>query len=296
MKMKSEWKSFGTLFTIIAVVLAGILAGCGSKDNGLSKTVVASFAPQEWLLRQIAGDSINIVTLLPPGNDAENYQPSPSTLKAVADADVWFTLGTDGFESSLRHSITSNFPTLFIMDCSVGIDKIYGTHDGEDSFDPHMLSSFVNSIIITRNMTEKLCEIYPEKADYFKDRSQKLIKRLSDNDELIKNLGITGSKFAVRHPSLSYFARDYDLVQLPLEIEGKEATPRQIQERIDEIIRQKPDVLVIDKAHGIERDAAVAKDLGIDTVTVELDSQAWLENLLKIAQTLSKENETDIAR
>lgn len=294
--MKDSGKIFRILILCVALILV-VLSSCGgSKDKELSLTVVASFAPQEWLLRQIAGDSINIATLLPPGSDAENYQPSPSTLKAVADADIWFTLGTDGFESSLRHTISSNFPNLIIDDCSAGIDKIYGTHEGEGSFDPHLLSSLINSITISRNMTEKLCEIYPDKADYFNLRSKELIKRLNHDDELIKNLGIDGSKFAVRHPSLSYFARDYDLIQLPLEIEGIESSPRRMQDRIDEIIRQKPDILVIDKAHGTERDVAVANDLGIDTVTVELDGQAWMVNLLKIAQTLAKENETDINR
>lgn len=274
--------------SIVSAVSLILLSGCGGKREK-TMTVVVSFAPQEWMLRQIAGDSLNVVTLLRPGTDAENYQPSPSTLKAMADADVWFSLGTVGFESSLKSTADSNFPELDIEDCAAGIEKIYGTHEGEDSFDPHLLASVRNSIIIAQNMTEKLCALYPDKADYMKDRSAKLIDRFKDVDKRISDLDIAGNKFAIRHPSLSYFARDYGLIQLPLEIEGKETTPKQLMERMEEIKQQNPAIFVIDGRHSNGNDKEMADQLGMMPMVVMLDDYGWYEFLEKIAQRMKYE-------
>lgn len=273
---------------IMAIAVCMLMSGCGG-NREKTMTVVASFEPQARMLRQIGGDSLNVVTLLPPGSDAENYQHTPSTMKAMADADVWFTLGTEGFESSLQKSAESNFPNLMIADCTEGIEKIYGTHDGEDSFDPHLLASVRNSISITRNMTEKLCELYPERAGGMKERSEKLIEDLENSDKLISDLNISGFKFAIRHPSLSYFARDYGLIQLPLEMEGKESTPRQLAKRMTEIRKQTPAVFVIDARHASERDKDMVDELGMMPLVVQLDGDAWIESLERIARKIHDE-------
>lgn len=270
---------------IVAAVNVALMAGCGG-GREKTKTVVASFEPQAWILRQIAGDSLNVVTLLPPGSDAENYQPSTSTLKAMAEADVWFTLDSDGFESSLREASESNFPDLEIEDCTAGIEKIFGTHEDDDSFDPHLLASVGNSIIIAQNMTDKLCSLYPEDSDGFRKRSSILINGLKERDSRIHDLDIEGSKFAIRHPSLSYFARDYGLIQLPLEIEGKEASPKQMMERMEEIKRQRPGVLVIDAKHATDRDRDLADELQMMPMVVMLDGDDWLDGLERIANKL----------
>lgn len=283
MKRFSDYLTMCTL-----AIVCVMLTGCDSKREK-TKTVVASFAPQEWMLRQIAGDSLRIVTLLPPGSDAENYQPSTSTLKDMADADVWFTLGTEGFESSLQKIANSNFPDVEIAECTDGIDKIYGTHEGEDSFDPHILTSVRNSVIVAQNMTDKLCALYPEMEDYLKGRSEVLINHFGYIDKRISRLNITGSKFAIRHPSLSYFARDYGLIQLPLEIEGKESTPKQMMQRMEEIKRQNPAIFVIDGKHSSDRDREMADELGMMPTVVMLDGMEWTDYLEKIAMHIKYE-------
>lgn len=274
---------------IIMLSISIILMGCGGGKKEMSKTVVASFAAQEWMLRQIAGDSLNVVTLLPPGSDAENYQPSPSTLKAMADADVWFTLSTDGFESSLINTAKSNFADLDIVDCTEGIDKIYGTHEGEDSFDPHILASIRNTAKVAENMTSQLCELYPGMSEYLKERSASLVESLKEKDDAISRMNIEGGKFAVRHPSLSYFARDYGLVQLPLEIEGKEVTPKQLMQRMEEIKSQRPTVFVIDAKHATDRDKDMADELQMIPLVVMLDDASWIQSLERIATHICNE-------
>lgn len=274
---------------IIAVAVnVALLAGCGEKREK-TMTVVASFEPQAWMLRRIVGDSIKVITLLSPGTDAENYQPSPSMLRGMADADIWFTLGTEGFESTMHSSSESNFPDLEIFDVTSGIDKIYGTHVGEASFDPHLLASVRNSIIIAQNMTAKLCNLYPENASVFRNNAAELEKSLNEADERITAMGLEGKKFAIRHPSLSYFARDYGLVQLPLEMEGKEATPMQLMQRIEEIRRQNPQVIVIDAKHATERDREMADELRLLPMVVTLDDDDWLSGLKRIAFRLNEE-------
>lgn len=274
-----------------------ILSGCGSGQTDDRAAIAVSFEPQAWMLRQIAGDDFEIVTLLPAGSDPETYQPSISTMKGLGKAEAFFTLGTDGFEKSLASNIASNFPELKIVDCTDGVDKIIGTHghhahdghahDGEE-FDPHMLSSIRNSIMIADNMTRYLSVIHPEKADIYRKSGDSLMARLQAMDDSISNMDIAGTSFAIRHPSLSYFARDYGLSQIALQADGKEASPLQLRKQMEKITDSGTKVFVMEKEHSSPGDEETAKQLGLKTMEVSLNSAEWLDDLMKTANEINR--------
>lgn len=274
-----------------------ILSGCGSGQTDDRAAIAVSFEPQAWMLRQIAGDDFEIVTLLPAGSDPETYQPSISTMKGLGKAEAFFTLGTDGFEKSLASNIASNFPELKIVDCTDGVDKIIGTHghhahdghahDGEE-FDPHMLSSIRNSIMIAYNMTRYLSVIHPEKADIYRKSGDSLMARLQAMDDSISNMDIAGTSFAIRHPSLSYFARDYGLSQIALQADGKEASPLQLRKQMEKITDSGTKVFVMEKEHSSPGDEETAKQLGLKTMEVSLNSAEWLDDLMKTANEINR--------
>lgn len=282
-------------FSILGVLLM-ILSGCGSGRKDDRTAIAVSFEPQAWMLRQIAGDDLDIVTLLPPGSDPETYQPSISTMKGLGKAKVFFTLATNGFEKSITSNFPSNFPDLKIVDCTQGVEKIMGSHghhdrDGhnhEEEFDPHLFSSIPNSITIAENMTQTLIEINPEKAEQYCIAGESLKLRLQALNDSIKKMGLNGKTLALRHPSLSYFARDYGLTQIPLQSDGKEASPLQLRQRMEEIRDSGTKVFIIEKEHANPSDKEIAQQLGLKTVEVSLTSPSWLEDLMKIADEINR--------
>lgn len=285
------------ILSILSIMLI-ILGGCSSGQKDDRPAIAVSFEPQAWMLKQIAGDDFDIVTLLPAGSDPETYQPSISTMKGLGKADLYFTLGTDGFEKSNLAGIVSNFPELKVVDCTEGVDKIFGSHvhhdhDGHDhnsdDFDPHMLASIKNSIKIADNMTRYLMTIHPEKADIYQKAGEKLKAHLQAMDDSIENMNISGKSFALRHPSLSYFARDYGLSQIALQASGKEASPLQLRRQMEQMKDSGTDVFVMEKEHSSAGDEETAKQLGLQTIEVSLNSADWLNDLMKTANEINRD-------
>ncbi len=286
------------IFSIFSILLIILLSGCGSGHKDDRTAIAVSFEPQAWMLKQISGNDFDIITLLPSGSDPETYQPSISTMKSIGNAEAFFTLGTDGFEKSIISNFSSNFPELKVVDCTQGIEKIFGSHghhdhdsndhDGEE-FDPHLLSSIPNSIIIADNMTETLIKLHPEKAKQYRNAADNLKKKLHALDDSIANMRLKGETLSLRHPSLSYFARDYGLIQLPMQSYGKEASPLQLRKRMEEIKKSGTAVFIIEKEHATPSDKETAQQLGLKTVEVSLNSSSWLDDLMKIANEINRD-------
>lgn len=283
---------------ILLTVLAMILGGCGDGQKDDRPAIAVSFEPQAWMLKQIVGDDFDVVTLLPAGSDPETYQPSISTMKGLGKAEAYFTLGTDGFEKSLTSNISSNFPELKVVDCTEGVDKIVGTHghqdhDGHDhewdEFDPHMLSSIRNSILIADNIVRYMTVIQPEKAETYRETGEILKRRLQAMDDSITKMNLKGKGFAMRHPSLSYFARDYSLDQIALQTAGKEASPMQLRRQMEQIKDSDTKVFIIEKEHASPGDEETARHLGLKTLEVSLNSADWLSDLMRTANEINRD-------
>lgn len=284
------------ILSILSLVLI-ILSGCSDGQKNDSPAIAVSFEPQAWMLKQIAGDDFGIVTLLPAGSDPETYQPSISAMKGLGKVEAFFTLGTEGFEKSLISNISSNFPELKVIDCTEGVDKIIGTHglhdhdshhDGEE-FDPHMLASIKNSIRIADNLTRYMMVINPGKADVYQKAGEKLKSRMQAMDDSICNMNISGKSFAIKHPSLSYFAKDYDLTQIALQADGKETSPLQLRKQMEEIKDSGTKTFIIEKEHASPGDEETAKQLGLQTIEVSLNSADWLNDLMKTANEINRD-------
>lgn len=283
---------------ILMIMLVMNLSGCNGGQKDDRPAIAVSFEPQAWMLRQIAGDDFDIVTLLPAGSDPETYQPSISTMKGLGNAEAYFTLGTDGFEKSLTSNIAANFPELNVVQCTEGVEKIYGTHghhdnDGHDhggeEFDPHMLASIRNCKKIADNMTRYLTVHHPEKADEYRKAGETLKTRMQAMDDSIANMKLNGKSFAMRHPSLSYFARDYGLNQIALQASGKEASPLQLRRQMEQMKDSGTKVFVMEKEHASAGDEETAKVLGLKTIEVSLNSTNWLDDLMKSANEINRD-------
>lgn len=287
------------IISIISILL--ILCGCSRGQTSDRTAIAVSFEPQAWLLKQIAGDDFDVVTLLPAGSDPETYQPSVSTMRSLGNAEAFFTLGTPGFEKSIIESLASNFPDLKIIDCAQGIDKITDTHGhrhepntgknahtDNGNFDPHILTSLKNCSMIADKMTDFIITVAPDKADKYRESGNQLKKMLKAMDDSITNMGIEGKSIVIRHPSLSYFSRDYGIRQLPLQADGKETTPLQMKNKIDEAKTLKATLYVVEKEHASPSDKETADQLGINMIDVSLNSSEWIDDLMRLANEINR--------
>ncbi|MBE0484647.1 zinc ABC transporter substrate-binding protein [Marinobacter sp.] len=93
--------------------------------------VVASIKPVELLVKAVAGDSVNVSTLVPPGSSPHSYNMRPSQRRALEQADLIFWIGPE-METFLHRLLTgSEFVdrTVAFTDVSETLNK--GDHDNK---------------------------------------------------------------------------------------------------------------------------------------------------------------------
>src|SRR5690349_13306242 len=74
------------ILVVPSVVLLLLLSACGGGDDDGRPTVVASFYPLQFLVQQIAGDSVRVVNLTEPGQEPHDLDPSVKQVAEIADA------------------------------------------------------------------------------------------------------------------------------------------------------------------------------------------------------------------
>jgi zinc/manganese transport system substrate-binding protein len=204
------------------------LAGCGPPGGGGRFTqpgklkVVATYSILGDLVRNVAGDDAEVVTLVGPDGDAHTFDPSPQDGMAVADADLLFENGA-GFETWLDklHSSTGGRAKRVVV--STGIELREGQcnhgqaerekpgHAHED--DPHLWHDVRNAAHMVGVIRDALCEIDPPHADQYRANATAYLKKLDALHAWVEGevakLPADRRKLVTSHDTFGYFAERY---------------------------------------------------------------------------------------
>lgn len=279
---------------VIACVL--LLAGCGEKENNDAeqKIISVSIEPLRQIVEQIAGADYTVKTILDKGANPETFEPSMSR-RAMADkSEVFFTLGAFPFELRLTDSAGSK---TRVANVSENIELIYGTHGhGHDepceheTVDPHTWTSAKNASAIVRNVAKVLSEVNPSHKKIYENRCDSMISLIDSLDRQIEiKLAESPTRsFAIWHPSLSYFARDYGLKQIAVGQENKEISPRHVKSILDNVRNENVKVFFFQKEFDSRQAVTINESMGTRLVLIDPLAYDWISQLETIADELSK--------
>lgn len=267
-----------------------LIGGCNNTDSRPKPTITVSIEPQRWLLERIVGDRMEVNTLIANGANPESYEPSFAHLANLERSVCFMQIGNLAFETSLTDKISANNPGLKIVDTSAGIRLITGDHGHDHGIDPHVWNSARNARIIARNMLNAIIDIDPEGADSYRSNFSRLCASIDSVDSICSTLLAPhgSASFMVVHPSLSYFARDYGLHQLPVGTEGKEHSVADARRALDEANEHNARVFLVDKDFN-EANAAVIAGSGIKTATINPLNYEWDTELTQTARAIAAE-------
>lgn len=274
-----------------------LLFGCPLKtvkNKGDKQVITVSILPLETFINKIAGDDFDVHVLLPPGASPADFTLIPSQLKEITRSEVWFRIGYIGFEYSWREKIEQANRDMKVVNLSEGLDLIYSENEGFNrqkqgaGVNPHTWLSPSLTKQMTGQIVRELSRLKPERADIYNKNYLQFIKEIDQLDQKIKSklVDYAGRQFIMFHPSLSYFAREYNLVQHSLEPGGKEPTPQRMAELTE--LARKENILVIYIQSDLDKEQARVFAEEIDGEIVEMWplNPAWAENLMEITQML----------
>ncbi len=277
------------LFVVVAFLFACNSNKSGNQDDG-RPVITVSILPQKTFVEKIGGDDFKINVLVPPGASPAAYTLLPSQLKDIARSEVWFRIGYIGFEQSWQEKIKQANKEMRVVDLSKGLDLIYGEeeqhgdHVHVGGVDPHIWMSPSLVKKMAKRIVDVLAELRPENSDKYQAGYMEFVKEIDQLDIKIRNelKEFRGSEFITFHPSLSYFAREYGLVQYSLETGGKEPTPQHLREVVD--LAKENDINVIYIQTEFDRDHArvFADEINGEIVEIRPLDPQWSENLMEI--------------
>lgn len=160
-------------------------------------------------------------------------------------------------------------------------------HHGKD---PHTWVSPSNVKIMAKNIYDTLIEVDPSNKEYFEKNYTNFIEEITQTDKKIKDILSVlpqNSKFMVFHPSWGYFAKEYNLTQLAIEVEGKEPKPKALQKIINEAKEQNVKAIFTQTEFSDKSAKAIASELKIKVLKETPLAKDWSENLIKMANAIA---------
>lgn len=249
--------------------------------------VVVSIPPQKYILNNIAKDLVNSTVVVKPGNSPHTYEPKPSQMVAISKANIYFAIGVE-FENIWLDRFKNQNSKLIIIKTQEGIKKIPVGNKDAKKLDPHIWLDPKNIEIIAKNMAKALIEQDPTNKAFYQSNLEEFLKEVNRVDkEIEKKLsGLRNRKFLVFHPSWGYFAKRYNLVQIAIEVEGKEPSPKELIKIIKLAKKEKVRAIFTQPEFSQKSAKLIAKELGIKVVAISPLEQNILQNLLKFTDAL----------
>ena len=222
-------------------LLAGILvySGCstpsasnGSGEDPALRVVATTNIIADWV-DNVAGDRVEIQSLLPVGGDVHTYQPGAGDVAQIADADLIVTNGLElegnWLEELIRNASPDESRIVTLGDAVNPIpyaddahDDHEDEHEDEDEHDEHAHGAFdphfwfdPNRVKLAVNViAERLSALDPDGAATYRANAEAYVTRLDElhewTEEQVSVIPADRRMLVTSHDSLGYFAALYD--------------------------------------------------------------------------------------
>ena len=282
-------RSLSSVFILASLLLSTACREEGGREGTLPLS--ATIAPAASMIASIGDSLVSVTTLLPQGNNPENYEPTPQAMQALATSRAYFYMGDLGFERSWIERIHSTQPQLQLIRLDGGLQghaHSYATGSETEVHDPHYWTSLRGLRSMGREIYTSLIKLDSTHTDYYAQRYGLLQERLTQLEGKLRGLlsDLPSRAFVIYHPSLSEFAEEWGLEQLVVEEDGKDPTPQHIEGVIRRARESGVRVVFIQQEFDSKLIQSIASELGAETITINPLDGDWEKQLLLIAEAL----------
>jgi zinc transport system substrate-binding protein len=300
---------FGPIQTLLAAFLM-FLGAYNFVAAAEPVKVMVMIEPQRYFVEQIGADHVSVTVLVPPGGDPHTYEPKPQTLVQVSQARLYFAMGIPEEQVWLPRLVAIR-PDLRVVRQDEGIAKvametraeIHGEHGSAaehpnhdhrhhsiDALDPHIWLSPRLVRIQADTIARALCSLDPANADDYRTHLKVFQQRIDALDQRLVKVFASLQQhrgFLVVHPSWGYFARDYALQQIPMEIEGKEPTAADLAKLIQRTNTAGINVILVEPQFSQRFADMMARQTGIRPMVADPLAADWENNLWELGRHLA---------
>ncbi|NLT52375.1 MAG: zinc ABC transporter solute-binding protein [Ignavibacteria bacterium] len=287
---------------ILSILVLLVAVSCSNKNE--KELVFVTIPPQKFFVEKIAGDNLDVNVMVQNGSAEEFFEPLPGQLIALSKSRLYFTTGFPIEKHLIDKFKSLNGKTEFVNTTN-GI-KLINMPDAEDLFlqqkkssihhshkgmpDPHIWLNPLLVKIQARNILSSLIKLQPEDSAFFRTNYQNFCAELDSLHLFLEKTLASkkGMSFMVFHPSWGYFAMQYGLKQIPVEIEGKEPGLKELSQIINYAKRNKVKTIFAQAQFSTKSVEAIAKETNAKIILIDPLAEDYINNLKQTAILISE--------
>jgi zinc transport system substrate-binding protein len=259
--------------------------------------VVVSIAPQADFVEAIGGDKVRVAVMVPLGADPHTYEPTPGQLVELSQARMYAEVGSGlQFELAWIDRISQQNKQMLIVNCSEGIPLMESNENSHEETpeehqggtDPHVWLSPKDAEIMAKNIAAGLMTVDPENENYYAQGRDLYVAKLEALDKDIREglAGVTNRRFIVFHPAWSYFAADYNLEEIPIEIGNKEPSAKDIAAVIQKAKEFDIKIIFAEPEFNPRSAEVIAQEIDGEVVFIDPLARDYINNMRVVLNAL----------
>ncbi|WP_018933091.1 metal ABC transporter solute-binding protein, Zn/Mn family [Gracilibacillus lacisalsi] len=209
-----------------------LLIGCNAEEDSQATQqesendtlqIYSTLYPLAYFTEEIGGEFVEVETILPPGSDPHNFEPTSKMMVDIAEADMFLYNGAnlETYAGQIEEALVGE--DVLMLEAAEGVSLVEHVHNHEDEehsheeeehsheeehaheeehsheedtneeeaahdhdhgdVDPHLWLDPIRAIELARNIKEGLIELNPENEETFEANFSDLEERLIALDE-----------------------------------------------------------------------------------------------------------------
>ena len=258
--------------------------------------VFVSIVPQKYFVEKIGQTLVDVSVMVQPGASPATYEPKPKQMVALSKTKIYFAIGVP-FEKVWLKKIAAANSNMQIVNIQQGITKIpmdtYHKHGGGHHkevnnvvLDPHIWLSPTLVKIQAQNILNALVVMDPINQSVYEAGYKEFLVEIENLNAELKEIFTgknKGTKFMVFHPSWEYFAREYGLKQIPVEIEGKNPKPADLLRLVKHAQKLGVKIIFVQPQFSAASAGVIAQAIGGQIAFADPLALNWPDNLRQVA-------------
>lgn len=210
-------KKIISIFLLFVVTFA--FCSCGKVERSTGKiSVVTTIFPYYDFARSVSKDTCDVDMLLKPGSDVHSFEPTPSDILKIRNADLFIYNGgeSDEWVDSILESLgdTDKPVVMKMTDYVKPLTEMDADHHAEDEEDEHIWTSLDNAKTLVSKISDEVSKLDQKHKTVYNKNGLDYIEKISKVQSEIENtVNSSESKKIVvgdRFPLL-YFATEFSL-------------------------------------------------------------------------------------
>jgi ABC-type Zn uptake system ZnuABC Zn-binding protein ZnuA len=281
------------VLTGLLLATAGLSAACGGRGEQASPKagpkVVTSIELFADLIRQVGGERAQVTALVPAGADPHTYEPVPSKVVDVSEADLVLINGV-GLEETLMDVIKNNVRSgVPVVEMSAGLPLLEAGDQGTGN--PHLWLNVRYAMHYVEAARDALIQVDPQGEPEYGANAQKYLAELETLDgqvqDSIASIPAERRKLITFHDAFPYLAQRYglELVGVVIRSPGQEPSAGEVADLARTISAENVPAVFKEPQFNARVLELAAKDADVEVCSLYSDAfQGEVDSYVKLMQ------------